>query len=210
MLLKRNVFNAHYFRQAVKPLSNMLAGLGLISIATVCAQAADSRGFNNTEGELHVYGELTESACRLDMASTFQDIALGTISTGSLQMPGDKGTSIPAVLYLRDCLPEHSQAVDVRTGQVLWSSDQPVVTVTFSAASDPDNPSLVQVAGASGFGLKVTDQNGRDVRLGGPGAPLFLTTGQNQLTYYITPVRTRAPLNAGAFRAQINFWLSYD
>ncbi|VEI61915.1 Uncharacterised protein [Serratia fonticola] len=39
---------------------------------------------------------------------------------------------------------------------------------------------------------------------------MLLIPGRNELTYTVTPERTRAPLQAGAYWAQLNFGLSYD
>jgi type 1 fimbria pilin len=38
----------------------------------------------------------------------------------------------------------------------------------------------------------------------------MLTVGQDTLDYVVTPERTRAPLQAGAYSAQLNFRLNYD
>lgn len=56
----------------------------------------------------------------------------------------------------------------------------------------------------------MTDAQGRDIRLGERGAPLLLTPGQDALDYRVTPERTRAPLQAGAYSAHVDFRLSYD
>ncbi|NIC27711.1 fimbrial protein [Serratia plymuthica] len=174
------------------------------------ARAADNWQVEGTNGVLRVQGALTESACRLDMTSAWQEIDLGEVGSGRLRKTGDQGTSVAVRLKLQDCLPGPSRSLDTRTGNRLWSADQPAVTVSFNAPADADNPQLVKVQGAGGLGLRLTDVRGRDVRLGSRGAPLLLTPGQNELTYHITPERTRAPLQAGAYWAQMNFGLSYD
>ncbi|CAI1543109.1 TPA: fimbrial protein [Serratia fonticola] len=174
------------------------------------AWAVDNWSVDGANGVLHVHGALTESACRLDMTSAWQEVDLGEVSTGRLRKMGDHGTPVAVRLKLQDCLPGPSRSLDTHTGNRLWSADQPAVTVSFSAPADADNPQLVKVQGAGGLGLRLTDVRGRDVRLGSRGAPLLLTPGQNELTYHITPERTRAPLQAGAYWAQMNFGLSYD
>ncbi|AKG69230.1 Fimbria A protein precursor [Serratia fonticola] len=173
-------------------------------------QAADHWEVEGANGVLRVQGSLTESACRLEMVSAWQEIALGEIGTGRLRHLGARGTPIAVHLKLQDCLPGPADNRDHRTGNRLWSPNQPAVSVSFVAPADADNPQLVKVQGAEGLALRLTDSLGRDVRLGSRGAPLWLTPGQNILTYTVTPERTSAPLVAGAFWAQVNFRLHYD
>lgn len=68
----------------------------------------------------------------------------------------------------------------------------------------------MKVKGVTGIGLRLTDELGRDIRLGAWGAPLFLTTGSDVVTWYVQPTRTSAPLTNGAFRAVADFRLNYD
>jgi len=68
----------------------------------------------------------------------------------------------------------------------------------------------VKAQGVSGLGLRLLDAQGRDVRLGGRGAPLWLTPGSNVLGYRVMPERTVAPLRAGSYRAVVDFHLDYE
>ncbi|WP_426509625.1 fimbrial protein [Serratia proteamaculans] len=174
------------------------------------AQAADNWNIDGANGVLHVRGALTESACWLEMPSAWQDIWLGETGTAKLARFGDRGTPVAVQLHLRDCLRSPAKNRDLRSGNVLWSTAQPAVSVSFVAPADADNPQLVKVRGASGVALRLTDALGRDVRLGERGAPLLLTPGQSVLNYRVMPERTRAPLQAGAYSAHVDFRLSYD
>lgn len=187
---------------------SLFIGIGISLIPA--AYSANNWDVDGANGVLRVQGALTESACRLEMSSVWQDISLGEIGTGRLRNIGERGTPVTVSLKLQDCLPGPSRNRDNRTGNVLWSAAQPAVSVSFIAPADADNPQLVRVQGAGGLALRLTDPLGRDVRLGGRGAPLLLTPGQNELTYTVTPERTRAPLHAGAYWAQVNFGLNYD
>lgn len=186
----------------------LVIGVGFSLIPSACS--ADNWNVDGANGVLRVHGALTESACRLDMVSAWQEIALGDTGTGRLREIGSRGTPVAVQLRLEDCLPGPSRNRDNRTGNLLWSSSQPAVSVSFIAPADADNPQLVMVQGAGGLALRVMDPLGREVRLGSRGAPLLLTPGQNTLTYTVAPERTRAPLQAGAYWAQLNFGLSYD
>jgi type 1 fimbria pilin len=167
----------------------------------------DAEGANGT---LYVQGALTESACRLEMDSAHQDIALGEVGTGRLQVIGAQGEPVRFELRLADCLRSTAGSRDVRTGGLTWANEQPAVTVSFRATRDADNPQLVKARGVSGLGLRIADGHGRDVRLGSRGEPLLVTPGQNALSYTVTPERTPASLVAGSFRAVVDFHLSYD
>ncbi|ASM07961.1 TPA: type 1 fimbrial protein [Serratia marcescens] len=174
------------------------------------AVAADNWQVEGANGVLQVRGALTESACRLEMTSARQDIWLGETGTARLRQAGDRGLPVAFELRLQDCLRASTSQRDARTGALTWAPNQPAVTVSFGAPADMDNPQLVKAQGVSGLGLRLLDGRGRDVRLGSRGEPLMLTPGQNTLSYTVAPERTAAPLMAGAYRAAVDFRLSYD
>lgn len=186
----------------------------ILSVAALAilfpAHAVNNVQTDEANGVMQVRGVLSESACRLAMNSAWQDIDLGHIATGRLRHVGDSGTPVDVQLYLEDCVAGPARSLDERSGNLRWSPGQPAATISFVAPADADNPQLIRVQGAGGLALRITDKLGRDVRLGSKGADLLLTPGRNQLTYTLTPVRTAAPLKAGAFRAKINVGLSYD
>ncbi len=190
----------------------LMAPLSLTAVLWMlpAAQAVDNWEVDGANGVLYVQGSLAESACRLEMASARQDIVLGEVGTGRLARPGDRGTPVAFELRLRDCLRGPAGSRDERTGALSWAADQPAVRVSFGAPADADNPQLVKVVGASGFGLRLLDSQGRDTRLGSRGAPLWLVPGSDVLTYTITPERTSSTLSAGAYQARVDFNLSYD
>lgn len=189
----------------------IVSGVFTVVLSVVSkAHAADNWGVDGANGVLQVRGALSESACRLEMTSAWQEINLGTTTTGRLRQVGDRGTPVTVQLKLQDCISGPARTLDERSGNLRWSPGQPAVTVRFIAPADINNPELIQVQGAGGLALRVTDKLGRDIRLGSRGASLLLTPGNNQLTYTITPERTRAPLQAGSYRAQVNFGLSYE
>lgn len=179
-------------------------------LAAGTAAADDVALVDGEYGLLQVYGALTESACRLAMESAWQEIDMGTTATGELKKPGDQGTPVRVAIRLEDCLPSPATIRDAWSGDLLWSRDQPSVTVSFVAPGEVLNPGLVKVSGTSGVALRLTDRYHRDVRLGSEGQPLLLEPGGNTLFYYIAPERTAAPLVAGAWHALIHFRLNYD
>ena len=193
-----------------RPLTTFAATIVLTLVLSGIAHASDNWEVDGANGVLRVHGALTESACRLEMTSARQDVDLGGTATGRLRKPGARGTPVKVELELLDCLPSRTHNRDRRNGNLLWSASQPAVSASFNAPGDVDNPQLIQVQGTKGLALRLTDRLGRDVSLGSRGEPLWLTPGQNILTYTVTPERTSAPLMAGAYWAQVNFRLHYD
>ncbi|HCB2860475.1 TPA: type 1 fimbrial protein [Klebsiella aerogenes] len=181
--------------------------LPLASIAT-----ADNWDVDGEHGELHVLGQLTEAACRLDMTSAFQQIDLGNIQATATMKTGTQGTPVPFHLQLKDCLRTAGSRRNNRTGNLTWSENQPVVSVAFLAPADADTPDLVRLdgQGVSGIGLRLMNERHQLVRLGNWNRPQFLDPGQNEMTFYVVPERTRAALGAGAFRATVDFHLNYE
>ncbi len=171
------------------------------------AHAEDVEGMM---GMLNIRGAMHEMPCGLEMTSAHQTIDLGAISAGQLQRPGDQATSRPVQLRFQDCQRTAGKITSERTGNLTWSAHQPVLSVTFVAPADADDPRLVKVQGITGMGLRLTDPEGRDVQLGSRGEPLFLPLGSNTQTWNVQPTRTSAPLTSGAFRAVVDFRLNYE
>lgn len=203
-------YHRHDRQYALMMMVPLTVGAVLILLLASQAQAADNMPVDGASGVLRVRGALTESACRLVMTSAYQTVQLGETGTGRLQAMGDRGTPVVVTLQLKDCLRSPAKNRDERTGSVLWSTHQPAVSVSFAAPADVNNPQLVQVRGASGLGLRMTDNQGQDIRLGSRGAPLLLTPGQDVLNYTLVAERTGAPLQAGAYSAHLDFRLNYD
>jgi type 1 fimbria pilin len=186
-----------------------LLGCVLLALAAG-ASAEDDEGIDGQRGRLNITGSMHESACSLEMTSRYQTIDLGAVSTSQLQRPGDQATSMAFQLRFQDCHRTAGSIRSERTGNLAWSAHQPVLSVALIAPADADDPRLVKVQGITGMGLRLTDALGRDVQLGFRGEPLFLTEGSNSQVWNVQPTRTSAPLTSGAFRAVVDFRLSYE
>lgn len=196
---------------------HLLAGMALVLPLLVAewimmspAQAVDNWEVDGEHGVLHVHGALTESACRLEMASAWQDVDLGDTGTARLQQLGDRGMPITVQLSLQDCLRMPARDRNLDTGNVTWSDSQPAASISFGAPADADNPQLVKVRGAEGLALRLEDSHGNPAYPVHRMVPLLLTPGQDTLTYRVIPERTQAALKPGAYWAQVNFQLHYD
>lgn len=161
-------------------------------------------------GVLNISGVLSEGACRLAMDSADQTVLLGVTPLAELAQVGARAAATAVTLRLRDCLRGSGASRDERTGNLSWGRQQPVMTMSFLAPADADNPQLVKVQGVSGIGLRLVDSQQRDVRLGSRDTPQFVSPGDEVLVWYVAAERTRAPLQAGAYRATLNFRLSYE
>nr|WP_230085781.1 MULTISPECIES: fimbrial protein [unclassified Providencia] len=71
-------------------------------------------------------------------------------------------------------------------------------------------PNYARVNGAQGIGLVLSDSQGQTLPLGQESNPILLASGQDKLTYYVTPVRTTGPLEPGAYSALIAFEMIYE
>lgn len=192
---------------------------GVFILSLLClsmpALSAETDGWNvdGEHGELHVEGLLTEAACSLDMASKYQQIDLGNTSSAALLHQGDEGTPIAFQIHLKDCFRVQSSQHDKQTGNLVWSANQPVVSVAFLAPADVDSPDLAAVDNPtiSGVGLRLMDTNYHKIKLGLWERPQFLDPGQDTLTFYAVPERTRSNSFApGPIEATVNFFLDYE
>lgn len=188
-------------------IRHCLAALLCSTAVATLSHAADNLA---QSAEFQVTGTLLESACYLDPSSAYQTVYLGDLNTARLLQVGDQGTPVALHLKLQGCVRSDGGRRDSQHGTLVWSAIEPVAALTFRAVADADTPELIKVAGAEGFGLRLLDVQGQDVRLGRTAPAWFVSPGQSQLTYYIRPERTAAPLRPGPFRANLNVNLAYD
>lgn len=187
----------------------ILASIFLIFTGNSCF-ASNNANINSDATDLHVHGALVVGACQLDMQSAYQEIDIQGTTTGNLLNLGDFGPATALTIQMSDCQAIGGHSVSPATNVSTWDDKRPVVTVSFMAAVDSDNPDLIKVNGITGMGLLLKDSNGRKISLGKKDKPQFISPGSNALGYTVTAVRTSAPLTTGSFRAVIDFWVSYD
>ncbi|MGF7540213.1 fimbrial protein [Providencia rettgeri] len=168
----------------------------------------DNWNVDGQHGVVYIKGSLTESPCRLAMTSSDQTVEMGNLDTGTLQHNG-KGTAVAFHIELEDCLETATLLENVQRGMTAWSSTQPAVKIRFVAPTVSNNVDFVRVRGAQGFGLAVTTAGGELLPMGQNSEPQLLPSGQSQLLYYVTPVRT-GKLVPGAYSALIAFEMLYE
>ncbi|HEK1094869.1 TPA: type 1 fimbrial protein [Proteus mirabilis] len=171
----------------------------------------NNKGINseNSTGKLYIFGVLTESTCHIEMNSLYQSINMGNISLSKLKKIGDKGDPISFQITLLDCLEIPSLLRDGRNN-LIQSAKQPGVKLRFISNTVPFYPQLIKVSGIDGLGLQISDRSGQVLPLHEDSTPYFLEPGQNQLTFFISPVKTTENIKAGNYNALISFELVYD
>lgn len=173
---------------------------------------ADNAGVDGANGVLYVTGTLTESPCRLTMASADQSVVMGNTETAELRAVGSRGKPVSFQIELQDCLEMTTLLSNPQTGQTVWSSTQPAVKIRFTAPTVQMMPNVVLVRGVQGLGLEISNAVGlvQPLYAGGTDNPQLLVPGQNTLTYNVTPVRTAGILQAGSYSAVITFEMLYE
>lgn len=161
-------------------------------------------------GILYVNGELTHGACNIETSSRWQTINMGNVTTDELVTPGGKGHATAVHLHLLDCTESGPDEAENQNGTTVRVVDQPEVRISFESERDANNSGLFAVQGAGGFGLRLEDTAYHNVVPGARGEPLVIEPGSDELTYWLIPERTRAPLQEGAWHSVINMKLSYE
>lgn len=181
-----------------------------VSTANSSGSSLEHKDIDGQSGIIEVHGALTQSACRLELNSSHQEIDLGTLSTGDFQKVGQSGKPIPLIFFIKDCLISQTFKFDDLTNTTMTDRYQPSVSFSFLSAITSPNHRFVAITGTTGIGLAIKDPYNRMVRLGGKGEALFLQPDQDILKFTITPVRIAETLSVGKFHATIFFFLKYD
>lgn len=172
---------------------------------------ANNKGVSaeDSTGQLYVFGTLTESTCHIEMDSLYQSVNMGNIPLSKLKKIGDKSDPISFQITLLDCL-ETPTLLSDRKDNRIWSMEQPGVKIRFISNTVPFYPQLIRVSGVDGLGLQISDPSGRVLPLHEDSIPYLLDPGQNQLTFFISPVKIAKNIIAGYYNALISFELVYD
>lgn len=171
-------------------------------------RSVDNWNVDGQHGVVYVSGSLTESPCRLGMASSYQTVEMGNLDIGTLKQNG-QGSSVPFQIELEDCVDTPTKLENKRSGLSIWSMNQPAAKIRFLAPTAGNLPNVVKVNGAGGLGLLLTTAKGDLLSIGEASSPQWLSPNQNQLTFYVTPVQTGL-LQPGAYSALISFEMQYE
>ena len=187
--------------------------LALLTASGQPVLAAESGSGNEivgTVGWLYVEGAMHEAACRIQMDSRWQNISLPDVSPQALTRPGDAGDATPFQIKLEGCIRSAGRVVDQQKNTLAWSSQQPIVTLTFAGVAAASNPALFGVNGTTGIGLRLMDSKGQQIRPSVYSEPQFLNPGDNTLQFSVAPERTAATLMPGSYSATLDFQIHYQ
>lgn len=181
---------------------------GLFLSAPCLLQAATDTDFDT--GEILIRGQLLENTCRLSLDSVQQEVDLGALSKADIASFGQEGHPVNVVIHLQDC-PETDfisrNAMSLTNARGLG---QPGYSARIISVADDNNPNLIKVIGAKGFGLRLRDDQGREIHLASNQNIRFLESGQDDIIFKLSPVRTNEKFEPGAYHSFINFSLSYQ
>lgn len=187
---------------------NKIIFCGFLLSAPFISMAATDTGFDT--GEILVRGQLLENTCRISLDSVHQEVDLGITSKSDIMSFGKEGREVKLVIHLYDC-PEANFLS--KNGQTLTNArgiSQPGYSASIITVADNNNPDLIKVVGAKGFGLRLRDEHGYPVQLASHNNVRFLDAGQDDIVFSLAPVRTNEDFEPGAYHALIGFNLSYQ
>lgn len=194
-------------------LGMILAMPSIASLTEEQLKAIEQRLNEQTNGHtglLYVQGTLTEGTCRMSMESDWQEVDLGNTVLADIKTYGQTGHSTSIKIFLEDCPGQITNVTNSATLTQTRVAGGTIYQARFIAVADETNPNLIKVKGASGIGLQLRDDQGREVKLSQRGYPILLAPGQNEVTFSLQPVRTRSEFVAGAYHAIINFSMIYQ
>lgn len=193
-----------------------------VFLFSYCAEAAPSsahRDLHNVEGEngiVHFHGAVLVSPCLLDSGSQEQDIDMGDVPARLFKQAGDRSARVIFAVKMKDCLAgarsSHRDVAGEMTGSNprRYTSQERVISLTFSGESDAENPDLLKVnGGVRGLGLRLLDGKGQDLVLNQSQSPYLLMPGDNSLTFMATLESTRNNVGAGHYYSVVRLRMEY-
>ncbi|WIF62917.1 hypothetical protein QN095_02180 [Enterobacter cloacae] len=207
----------------VLPAMMLVAGIYLLGSTSMAALGQEGAGRGTATGSislslseesvvsnhglLRMFGALTGSPCRLALVSPVQAVEMGQSGTGGLQAAGKQGTPVEVQLKLHNYLRSLSHTRDESIERRARMASQPAVSVAIRGLHDPQ---LIRTHRVSGLCLKLSECTHHPLPLGQRGTPAPLTPGNGALTYWISPVRMPALLQARSYSTHVDFRWSYD
>lgn len=196
-------------------LNRLSAGTALMLLWLIAGTAAvhADDGNDNVDGNtgiIHLYGQLVKGACNIETGSAQQNIDLGSVSEDMLLHPGDTAPGKKVDIHLTDCFSDEVEEVVNQEGNTTRMTDEPLVEISVVGATDGNDPELIRVYGAEGFGLLVEDGEHHAIMPGARYSPAVLSRGSDTLSYWLKPKRTRAALKYGRWRSTLYVKFDYD
>lgn len=180
-----------------------VCALSLISWMTPAVQ--------NEMTEIHVEAAVVDAPCGIALSSRDQTYELPPIPRNTLNKPGKKTQIRWFNIRLRNCLIEESSLANTSTISNSWSSLGPMMAITFDGARIETNPGLFSVTGtAKGIGMRLFNAKSEPLIPGTESPAVFLTPGENLLTYGVAVERDSADIQVGVYRSVVSFKVTYE
>ncbi|GKN58710.1 fimbrial protein [Klebsiella pneumoniae] len=192
-------------------LCTITATLPLAAASLPSGSQSRNWDVDGLHGELVASGMLVSAPCVLALESRERQIAFGNTVLSTLKNPGDVTAPLTMHIVLEGCPGGVHRLEDqqlLRGG--LWLSDQSMVRMRITGDVDPDDSRFFRVHGASGVALRIEDPLGSPLSPSVSGQPLPLNQGRNDLAFSVQLWRTRAPLDAGVWRAVMHIDMEYE
>jgi len=171
----------------------------LFYIAGGTAQADEVK--YSTPGEVMVKGEIIEAPCEIVYQDREQWIEFGQIT--AQEIISGSGNSLTHYFHIQ------------LTGCSLQSQIYPGVfyrsaKIIFNSDKVREGNDLIGITGdAKGFGIRLSDRDGKRLRLGEPTSAFSLSEGVNTLYFKATIVPLNTNIISGEFYATVRFFMDY-
>ena len=172
---------------------------GLFCSMSSITQATDVK--YSTHGELQVKGESIEAPCEVESQEREHSIEFGQVT--AQEIISRTGNNLTHFFHIR------------LTGCSLQSQAYPGVfyrsaKIIFNSDKVREDDELIGITGdAKGFGIRLSDSNGKMLRLGEPTTEFYLKEGVNVLNFKATIVPLSNNIVSGEFFATVRFFMDY-
>ncbi|MEJ4047246.1 fimbrial protein [Erwinia sp. SLM-02] len=156
---------------------------------------------DSTPGEMRLNGEIIEAACEIEFQDREQWIEFGQITAHEILSRSGNNLTHAFHIRLTDC----SLQSQIYPGLYYRSAK-----ITFNSDKVREGNELIGITGdAKGFGIRLSDANGKRVRLGVPTSDFPLNDGVNTLNFKATIVPLSSNILSGEFYATVRFFMDY-
>lgn len=180
------------------PLMRVAQTLVLVSsfTPTLSLMAAD-----DGHGRLALQGSIVDTPCSIEVGDLLQELDMGNMSVSEMKRI-DTGNSLPFNIGVRNC-----DLGAIREGGSNTYMPTRRIRIVFDGVNDAG---YFAVSGtASGVALMIRDEFGQEMAPGGMVAPVPMPDGDMDLNYTVTMVKNGQGLQAGSYRAAVNFRIEY-
>nr|WP_241391464.1 fimbrial protein [Serratia proteamaculans]ULG18709.1 fimbrial protein [Serratia proteamaculans] len=170
----------------------------LLALALTTTLAGYSTMLLAADGTINFTGNITDTACTVDTASTNQTVNLGTVATTAFSAAGSTASPTRFTINLNTC-PAAVKSANVRFDGNTNSANSNILALN----SDQT---------ATNVGVALYEQNSSTlIPVGNPTENVTLSsTNSNTLTYIAKYYSTATPVTAGTANSTATFTIAYN